>query len=115
MKAIEVADDLLAQGWAAPVAVGPDPRDFERAISLTIAQANIIHERDETIADLRQRLAASEKERDEAAGAGFRERAARIRAEADNTGLRERLDALTRANHDHGRRSLADRFGSWAR
>jgi len=117
MEATEVADDLLTQGWVAPAAVGPDPRDFERAISLTIAQANVIHERDETITDLRRRLAAAEKERDEAVDAGFRERSTRIRTEKVNTEQRGRLDALTRANHSygHGRRSLAGRFGSWAR
>lgn len=106
MEATEVADDLFTDGWAAPAVLGPDPRDFERAVSLTIAQANVIHERDETIAELRRELAATRGERDGALSASVRYRAESIRLHAENRGLRERRDALQRANEGRRPRSV---------
>jgi len=114
MKAAKVADDLLAEGWAAPVALAPNPLEtIARLESLGVAQRNEILRQAELIAGLGHRLVLAEKQRDEAVDAGFRERSARIRVERVNTEQRGRLDALTRANHSygHGRRSLAGRFG----
>ncbi len=106
MEVTEVADDLYAQGWASPAVLGPDARDVERAISLTIAQANVIHERDETVAQLRRELAATRGERDEALGTAVREKAAHVRLDAENRGLRERLDGLQWANEGWRARSV---------
>jgi hypothetical protein len=98
MEETEVADDLLTRGWAAPAALDPDPlATIARLESLGVAQRNEILRQAALIAELGHRLVLAEKERDEA-----------LQAVA-----RERLDALTRANH--ARRSLADRFGWWAR
>lgn len=116
MEATEVADDLLAGGWAAPATLAPDPlATIARLDSLGVAQRNEILRQADLIAELGHRLVLAEKERDEALGAGFRERAARIRAERVNTEQRGRLDALTRANHGRARRSPTGRFGRWAR
>lgn len=118
MKATEVAEDLFAEGWAAPASLPADPfATIARLESLGVAQHNEILRQAGVIADLGHRLVLAEKQRDEALGAGFRERSARIRAERVNTEQHERLEALTRANHahSHGRRSLAGRFGRWAR
>ncbi len=113
MEVTEVADDLYAQGWAAPAALGPDPRDFERSIAEGIALRNVIHARDETIADQRRQLAATRGERDEALGTAVREKAAHIRLDAENRALRGQVDALTRAGR--ARPVSRRRFGSWSR
>lgn len=93
--------------------------DLDRAVSLGVAQANIIRERDERIAALgrdlaeaRTQLGFAVKQLGEALGSAHRYQAETIRLHAENKGLRDRVEVLTRANHA---RSLRVWLGSWMR
>lgn len=64
------------------------------------------------VAELELRAVLAEKRLDEALGSAHRYQAESIRLHAENKGLRDRVEALTRANHA---RSLRVWLGSWAR
>lgn len=64
------------------------------------------------VAELELRAVLAEKRLDEALGSAHRHQAESIRLHADNKGLRDRVEVLTRANHA---RSLRVRLGSWVR
>lgn len=97
------ADDLLVTGWAAR-------GDMVGAVAAALPEAMLA--RLAANVELAERLVLVEKERDEALGAAVREKAARIRLDAENRGLRERLEALTRADHARPVRAVVV---SWAR
>jgi hypothetical protein len=109
MKATEVADDLLAQGWAAPATLDPGPRDLPAAVAAALPEAMI--RRLAANVELGRQLALAERdrdaarsERDEALKAAHRYETASIRLDVDNRALRERLEALQRANEGRRRR-----------
>lgn len=98
------ADDLLAAGWAAPVSLAPDALDAAQC--LIVAQRNVIHERNETVARLGYEIVTAEGQRDAAAserdaalGMAHRYQTAMLRLDVDNRALRERNAGLERALH----------------
>lgn len=86
--------------------------DLERAVSLGVARRNEILRLTELTAELGLRAVLAEKRLDEALGSAHRYQAESIRLHAENRGLRDRVEALTRANHA---RSLRVWLGSRVR
>ena len=64
------------------------------------------------VAELELRAVLAEKRLEEALGSAHRYQAESIRLHAENKGLRDRVEVLTRANHA---RSLRVWLGSWVR
>lgn len=97
---------------APPTQVVDGSLELDRAESLGVAQRNEILRLTELTAELGLRAVLAEKRLDEALGSAHRYQAESIRLHAENKGLRDRVEVLTRANHA---RSAWVAAAAWAR